>query len=306
MITITDEPLVTIGLPSYNRPEGLRRSLENAIRQTYQNLEIIIADNCSYDEMAINAVVEPIMKKDKRIKYFRHAKNEGALFNFKFLLQKASGEYFMWIADDDERHETCVERSLEIIGKEGGAFGTYDVKNRYYNITHVHKVPTISNDMSLHKRLSKFIAVFPSVYIYGLYKTECLDFFLNEKEGYDFMDGYFAMYVLMNYGLNVRPTEYSIITLGINEKNYVPKPFTTSANKLLTYKPVIKKCYNLIWGSKQLNIFSKLFLLSFFLVHMAKQYVTYEHPYRFAAKVLNTTVRLPLRFIYRFIKNKSL
>lgn len=302
MIIINDKPLVTIGLPSYNRPEGLKRSLENATKQTYKNLEIIVSDNCSDDTMNIKAIVESYMENDNRIKFFRQQKNEGILFNFQFLLEKATGEYFMWLADDDEKHETCVEISLQIIGNAGGAFGTYAVKNRYHNTTIVHKVPTILSHMPLHKRLFRFITIFPSVYMYGLYKRKYLDFFLEEKEGYDFMDGHFNMYVLVNYGLNVCPTEYSISTFGINEESYVPKPFKKSAKKLFIYKPVLKKCCRIIWHNKQLNIFYKLLLISFFLLHMLRQYITYEHSYRFFAKVLNSTIRLPLRYLHRATK----
>ena len=294
-----DKPLVSIGLPSYNRPEGLKRALEQAQRQTYQNLEIIISDNCSDDSMNIKGIVEQYMEKDSRVKFFRQQKNEGAFFNFKFLLQQATGEYFMWMADDDERDEKCVETLLQMIKKAGGAFGTYEVKNRYYNTSIIQEVPIISGDMPLYKRLFKFRRSFPSVFIYGLYKRRELDFFLNEKEGFDFMDGYFVMHVLVNSGLNVHPTEYPVVTLGINEEKYVPKPFKKSANKLLIYKPVVTRCCNIIWTSKPLNIFYKLYFISFFLLHMAKQYITYEHPHRFSAKLLNNTVRLPLRYLYR-------
>ena len=254
------------------------------------------------DEMAINAVVEPLMKKDKRIKYFRHTKNEGVAFNFKFLVEQSTGEFFMWLADDDERHETCVETCLQLIGSQGGAFGTYEVSNRYHKTTYVHKVPRILNKMSLQKRLSRFIAVFPSVYIYGLYRRKYLDFFLKEKTMFDFYDGYFAMHILINYGLNVCPTKHSIIILGVNEESYVPKPFEKTKNKMFTYTPVIKKCTDEIWNAN-LNIFQKVFLTSFFLLHMTKHYVTYEHPYRVKAKILNFTIRLPLRYVYRTTKN---
>ena len=40
-------PLVTVGIPTYNRPEGLERTLACITQQTYPNLEIIISDNCS-------------------------------------------------------------------------------------------------------------------------------------------------------------------------------------------------------------------------------------------------------------------
>ncbi|MBU4370171.1 glycosyltransferase [Patescibacteria group bacterium] len=42
-----NQQLVSVGIPTYNRPESLRRTLECITSQTYKNLEIIISDNCS-------------------------------------------------------------------------------------------------------------------------------------------------------------------------------------------------------------------------------------------------------------------
>jgi glycosyltransferase involved in cell wall biosynthesis len=302
MSTRESSPLVSVGIPSYNRPEGLKRSLEQVLNQTYINLEIIIADNCSENESAIKAVVEPFMKIDKRIKYFRHKKNEGVAYNFKFLLAQATGEYFMWVADDDERHPSCIETCLQLIGTQGGAFGTYEVRNRFYNATYRHKVPRIFPEMSLQMRLLKFISVFPSVYIYGLYRRRCLDFFLEEEQLFDFFDGYFAMHILINYGLNVSPTEQSIIVLGVNEKEYVPKPFKRLPGRLFTYSPVLQKCSTDIWNSKQLNIVNKAVILLYFRLVIFKAYITYENGFQNPATVLNIVFRLPLRYLYRIIK----
>ena len=40
-------PMVTVGIPTFNRPEGLERTLACITKQTYTNLEIIVSDNCS-------------------------------------------------------------------------------------------------------------------------------------------------------------------------------------------------------------------------------------------------------------------
>ena len=91
------QPLVSVGIPTYNRPEGLRRTLECITGQTYRNLEIIISDNCSPDP-AVEQVTRSFMAQDARIQYFRQPENKGAAFNFKFVLEQATGEYFMWAA----------------------------------------------------------------------------------------------------------------------------------------------------------------------------------------------------------------
>lgn len=97
---MTEGPLVSVGIPCYNRPEGLRRTLECIIGQTYLNLEIIVSDNCSPDP-EVERVGRGFANKDLRVQYYRQNMNDGPMPNFQFVLEKATGEYFMWAADDD-------------------------------------------------------------------------------------------------------------------------------------------------------------------------------------------------------------
>jgi FkbM family methyltransferase len=97
---MNEEILVSIGLPTYNRPEGLRRALTRITQQTYKNLEIIVSDNFSPDP-EVGEVVKQFQRQDPRVKFIRQSKNIGASANFRFVLEQASGEYFMWASDDD-------------------------------------------------------------------------------------------------------------------------------------------------------------------------------------------------------------
>lgn len=94
------EPLVTVGLPVYNRPAGLKKCLETIINQTYKNLEIIISDNGSSDE-GVQQVIGEFAAKDNRIKHFRQPVNIGLEENFNFVYAKSSADYFTWMSDDD-------------------------------------------------------------------------------------------------------------------------------------------------------------------------------------------------------------
>ena len=63
------QPLVTIGIPTYNRADGyLKEALESALRQTYENVEIIVSDNCSTDHTDVLVA----NYKDPRLKYVKH------------------------------------------------------------------------------------------------------------------------------------------------------------------------------------------------------------------------------------------
>jgi glycosyltransferase involved in cell wall biosynthesis len=96
------KPLVSIGIPTYNRPAGLRRIVQEMINQTYSDIEIIVSDNHS-PEAETEAIGRELMRQDPRVKYFRQAENIGILNNYKFLLAQAQGEYFAWVCDDDFR-----------------------------------------------------------------------------------------------------------------------------------------------------------------------------------------------------------
>jgi hypothetical protein len=94
-------PLVSIGIPTYNRPEGLRKTLENILSQSYKNFEIVISDNCS-TKPEVQKVLNEFKAKDPRIIVYRQSENIGPAKNFGFVLEKAKGDYYMWAADDDE------------------------------------------------------------------------------------------------------------------------------------------------------------------------------------------------------------
>jgi glycosyltransferase involved in cell wall biosynthesis len=96
----TVHPLVSIGIATYNRPKLLHRVLERITKQTYKNLEIVISDDFSPGKETQKVVYE-FMENDPRIKYYCQEINLGQARNFNFVFQKASGDYFMWSADDD-------------------------------------------------------------------------------------------------------------------------------------------------------------------------------------------------------------
>jgi len=109
-----DMPLVSVGIPIYNRPEGLRRTLECFVNQTYVNIEIIIADNCSPDP-EVEKIAREYVAKDDRISYFRHEENKGWGYNTNFVIDKAKGDYFLRATDDDWWDVTYVHKIMKLM-----------------------------------------------------------------------------------------------------------------------------------------------------------------------------------------------
>ena len=105
-------PVVSIGIPTYSRPNELRATLEQIVGQSHSNLEIIVSDNATEGD-SVRQVVQSFAAIDHRIRYFRQQRNLGPESNFQFVLDKATGDYFMWCADDDWHHPDFVARLLQ-------------------------------------------------------------------------------------------------------------------------------------------------------------------------------------------------
>lgn len=92
-------PLVTVYIPTFNRVELLKRAVESVRQQTYQNLEIIIVDDCSND--GTHEYLDEISKQDSRIRYFIKEKNSGACVSRNIAIENANGEFITGLDDDD-------------------------------------------------------------------------------------------------------------------------------------------------------------------------------------------------------------
>ncbi len=93
-----DEPKITVGITTYNRPSFLRAAVASVISQSYQNFEIIISNDYLDKPVSIESLLD---RKDPRVTVINQARNLGELDNMNFLLSIATGKYFTWLADDD-------------------------------------------------------------------------------------------------------------------------------------------------------------------------------------------------------------
>jgi glycosyltransferase involved in cell wall biosynthesis len=92
-------PQVSIGMPVYNGEKYIRNALDSLLTQTFTDFELIISDNASTDNT--QAISEEYVRRDPRVRYVRQQENKGAAVNFKFVLNSAQTDFFMWAAYDD-------------------------------------------------------------------------------------------------------------------------------------------------------------------------------------------------------------
>lgn len=104
---------VTIGIPTYNRADRfLRPAIECALAQTWENLEIIVSDNCSTD----NTKEVVCSYDDPRLRYVRQETNIGPNNNFNYCVNNAAGNYFLLFHDDDAIDRDMVSSCMAVVG----------------------------------------------------------------------------------------------------------------------------------------------------------------------------------------------
>ncbi len=104
-------PLVTVLLPTYNRRDYLPDALGSVVRQTYRNLQIIVANDGGDD---VRDIVEAF--GDGRIAYLTREVNRGKAATLNEALAQAEGRYVAYIDDDDlwyPHHVATLVAALE-------------------------------------------------------------------------------------------------------------------------------------------------------------------------------------------------
>ncbi|ANB61420.1 glycosyltransferase [Anoxybacteroides amylolyticum] len=103
-------PLVSVLIPTYNRPYYFELALQSVLNQTYENIEIIVCDDSTND--GVKNVIEPYLKKYSHIKYYR---NDPPLVagNFDRCFELAKGQYINYLMDDDLFHPEKIEKMIQ-------------------------------------------------------------------------------------------------------------------------------------------------------------------------------------------------
>lgn len=103
-----NNPLVSIIIPTFNRPDHLKRAIRSSLKQTHKNIEIIIIDDHSnYD---LTSIIESF--HDDRIRLFRNETNQGSVYSRNRGLSNCKGDYVNFLDDDDEILPDKIERQL--------------------------------------------------------------------------------------------------------------------------------------------------------------------------------------------------
>lgn len=157
-----DQPLVSVTVITYNSSKTVLETLESIKAQTYQNLELIVSDDCSTDntvELCRNWI-EQNKSRFVRTELLTVDKNTGVAGNCNRAGAACQGEWVKGIAGDDILLPTCVQDCMDYVNEHSDtiylfgkqkAFGASEERCKEVDATFDYTFFNLTQEEQLHR-----------------------------------------------------------------------------------------------------------------------------------------------------------
>jgi len=107
------QPLITIGISTYNRATSLQKHSLSAIAElTYPNYEVVVVNDCSSDETL--KVLNEHIDKIKGLRILSNERNRGLCYSRNRILQEAKGKIIVFTDDDVSLFPSCLDEIAKV------------------------------------------------------------------------------------------------------------------------------------------------------------------------------------------------
>ena len=138
------EKKLSIIVPVYNAEKFIQKCVDSIVNQTYQNIELIISDDCSTDNTVelCQYWVEENQERFVRAQIITSDLNTGVSANGNRGRDACQGEWIKGIAGDDLLTPNCIADCVEYVQQHPNiiylfgkieAFGANEEKNKYFS-----------------------------------------------------------------------------------------------------------------------------------------------------------------------------
>lgn len=206
-----ENELVSVVIPTYNREKTIKRSVDSVLNQTYDNIEVIVVDDCSTDK-----TYEVIKQyNDKRVRYYKLEKNSGACVARNFGIKQAKGKYIAFQDSDDEWYKNKIEFQIKnlVDNKSDIDFCEYekiDEKNciKFPNEKSKYYIKRFGIEKAL--RYGNFIST-----QLLLVKKECFNYYLFDKNLPRLQD--YDLVLMLSSKFKFSYTKHCLVTLFVQD-----------------------------------------------------------------------------------------
>lgn len=104
-----NESLVSVIVPVYNAEKYLKKCMESILKQTYENIELILINDGSIDKSL--DICNQFSKRDRRIRVI-DKDNSGVSDTRNLGIMLAKGKYLCFVDSDDYIEENYIEKMI--------------------------------------------------------------------------------------------------------------------------------------------------------------------------------------------------
>ena len=160
--------MVSVIIPNYNNEIFLKNVISKILENTYNNIEIVIVDDCSTDSS-----IEIVKQfSNEKIRLYENKENSGTYYSRNKGILMAKGEYILFVDGDDYIDSTYIENMVDGLKNNGDNIWGYG--------RHFERVYLNSKMSVINKKKSQFYNI--------LFKRKLfnyLGFFHNSRFGAD-------------------------------------------------------------------------------------------------------------------------
>lgn len=129
-----EKPLVSIIIPCYNQGKYLNEAVNSVLCSTYENIEIIIADDGSDDELTKNVMDN---FKEEKTTLIRQ-KHSGVSAARNYAIKKAKGKYILPLDADDKIDCTYIKKAVKILENNPDYNVVYSNTKHFGDFSYIH------------------------------------------------------------------------------------------------------------------------------------------------------------------------
>jgi len=117
---VSGEPIISVVIPTFRRPDLLRRAVESVLAQRFQEWELIVSDDEAEPGEAWTSMAN-IASRDRRVRIVTNAGTHGQAGNTNNAMSLARGEWIKPLHDDDEMEADCLGAMLDAARRSDSA-----------------------------------------------------------------------------------------------------------------------------------------------------------------------------------------
>lgn len=237
-------------IPAYNAEKTIEESINSVLSQTYDNLEVIVVDDCSTDRT--RAIIEEMAGKDPRIKFFSNETNLGALKTRLVAVHEAFGKWIAFLDSDDLWEKDKLEKQVKLQEETASHLvytGTGYIGKNGNPLSYVLHVP---EEVTYHKLLKQNVISNSSVLVM---KDIFLHYTPISEDEKDLHEDFACWLSILKNGHKVSGIDEPLVKYRVSNESMTGNKFHAAILNWRTYRFI------------GLNIFQAAFYMVFYAVN---------------------------------------